>query len=133
MRLIDVYQTPVAIDVLWQLLLERDPRENISHKQMPTWEQHSGFVAGKPYEAWYLIEVDGHTRGAVYLTKQREIGIHILKGQRGNGYASDAVSLLMRKHPGRHLANINPLNTASIALFKKLGFAGPIQETYERA
>ena len=35
-------------------------------------------------------------------------------------------------HPGRFVANINPANEASIALFRKLGFGGPIQITLEK-
>lgn len=133
MRLLDVYASPGSIDVLWQLLLERDPRESISHHRMPTWEKHSNFVAGRPYEAWYLID-DGQTRGAVYLTRQREIGVGILKMHRGHGYATQAIRELMRIHqPGqRFLANINPANRASVGLFHKLGFVGPIQHTFER-
>jgi RimJ/RimL family protein N-acetyltransferase len=132
LRLIDVYLSPGAIDVLWQLLLERDPRENISHKAMPTWERHSSFVAGRPYDAWYLIDDGGISVGACYVTKQREIGIGILKAHRRKGYAEAAIKTLLQG-PGRFLANINPRNEASIALFRKLGFSGPIQVTYERA
>lgn len=132
--LVDVYRTPGAIDVCWQLLLERDPRESISHKKMPTWQEHTNFFHGHPYEAWYLIEADGQTRGACYLTHQREIGVGVLKQHRGHGYGSKAVEQLIRAHgPGRFLANINPANDKSIALFAKLGFTGPIQLTYERA
>lgn len=142
MRLVSVYerlhgpnlleQIGQRKELLWQLLKEREPHECISHKRMPTRQEHVAFVNSRPYFAWYIAEADGHARGAVYLSHQREIGVGILKGHRGHGYALDAVSALMRKHPGSFLANINPANQASIRLFAKLGFSGPIQHTYAR-
>jgi RimJ/RimL family protein N-acetyltransferase len=77
--------------------------------------------------------VDGIFVGAVYLTRQREVGIGILKAHRGHGYAEKGIRLLLEQHPGRALANINPSNGASIRLFHKLGFEGPVQITLERA
>lgn len=133
MKLIDVYeQYEVACVVLYRLLQEREAWQNISHKELPAWEQHCAFVARRPYLAWYLV-ADGDTAvGAVYLTKQREVGVAILRAHRGAGYASEALRELMRLHPGRFLANINPANEPSIALFRKLGFGPqPIQHTYE--
>jgi RimJ/RimL family protein N-acetyltransferase len=136
MRLISVYDYESFDDaclLLYQLLQEREPHQSISHKMLPGYDGHCMFVESRPYEAWYVIEVDGYPRGAVYLSKQREIGIAILKGQRGRGYGFDAVHQLMRQHPGRFLWNVNPENTASIALAHKLGFSlRPIQHTYER-
>jgi len=101
---------------------------------MPTRSEHEAFVRSRPYPHWYLIWADVYIVGAVYLTTQDEIGIGILRAFRRHGYASEAIALLLRKHPGkRFLANINPLNTKSVALFQKLGFKGPIQVTYEQA
>lgn len=134
MHLIDVYtEFELATVILFQLLRERQPHESISHRKMPTFDEHCAFVASRPYLAWYLTEVDGYTRGAVYLSKQREVGVAIQKAQRGHGYGLDAVGELMRLHPGRFLANINPANAASIALFRKLGFGPePLQITLEK-
>jgi hypothetical protein len=41
-------------------------------------------------------------------------------------------AMLRTMQPGRILANINPANEASIALFKSVGFGEPIQLTLER-
>jgi RimJ/RimL family protein N-acetyltransferase len=128
----DVHSTLTAKHLLFELLKERRPEQSISHKGMPTWEEHVAFVRSRPYEHWYLIEADGYFRGAVYLTRQREVGVAIFEGCRGQHYAEDAVAELMRLHPGRFLANINPANEASIALFRKLSFVGPIQITLEK-
>lgn len=132
MKLIDVYSTDSAVNMLFDLLKERRPEESISHRAMPTWERHRAFVMSAPYLAWYIVEVRDGPVGACYLSLQGEIGVSIFKDSRGQGYGSAAVVELMRLHPGRFLANINPANEASIALFRKLGFGGPIQITLEK-
>lgn len=129
MNLLDVYADSRAQDVLWRLLRERTPEQSISHKKMPAVWEHVEFIRSRPYLAWYLIEVDGYIRGACYLSKQREIGVFIFEGQQGHKYGLDAVALLMRTHPGRFLANMNPENAASAKLFGSLGFVH-IQDTY---
>jgi RimJ/RimL family protein N-acetyltransferase len=128
-KLVDVYSEPEATDVLWMLLAEREPNQNISHRRMPTPEEHIAFIASRPYPHWYLIDV-GDWAGAIYLTKEREIGIGILKRHRGHGYAGNAIQMLRDKHPGKFLANINPKNDVSIKLFTGFGFKHK-QNTYE--
>src|SRR5882724_9540483 len=79
MRLVDIYtDIHQALPLLWRLMEEREPHENISHKRMPTWREHEDFVCSVPYAAWYLI-CDEEPVGGVYLTRQREIGIGVLK------------------------------------------------------
>jgi len=119
------------IDFLFRLLSERTPDQSISHKEMPTFEEHKAFVESEPYTAWYLIDnVFSHEIvGAAYLSRQNEIGIFILQKYHGNGFASDAIKELMRKHDGPFFANVNPENWASRCLFDKLGFK-MIQVTY---
>lgn len=131
MKLRDVHETPGAVAVLWRLLEERPAVANISHRGMPTREQHEAFIASRPYKAWYLIEDAGRKVGAVYLTKNDEIGVFVLQGHQRRGYAKAAVTELMRRHPrGRYLANIAPANDRSAFLFGGLGFEH-IQDTYE--
>lgn len=139
MKLLDIYTPGVGNRwVLYQVLKERLPHQSISHKEMPTWEQHLAFVASRPYLHWYEVQADhpaggGLTSvGTIYLTKQREIGIGILTEYRGLGFAREAIHMLLEMHPGRALANINPGNEASIKLFAGLGFKH-IQDTYELA
>lgn len=132
MRLHDVYADLDASEpLLWQLLGERSPEQNISHRQMPSWNEHLAFIASKPYEHWYLIDV-GETNyvGATYLTKHREIGIFILKRFHGFGYGPTAVKMLMEKHPGRFLANVAPKNYKSQKMFRDLG-GDLVQFTFE--
>jgi len=132
MKLIDVYKSSDALRILYQLLEERSPEINISHRKMPTWEEHRVFVSSYPYLVWYLIEVEEVPVGAIYLSKQDEIGVFILQIYQGRGYARRAISMLMEHHPReRYLANINPENHKSIELFRDLGFSH-IQVTYEK-
>ena len=67
--------------------------------------------------------------GTVYLTKQREIGVQIEMSWQGRGFGTEAVKELMKLHPGKFLANINPRNAGSISFFEGLGF-NHIQNTY---
>lgn len=136
--LVDAYTSPHAPVVLYQLLKERPAEINISHRKMPTWDEHVAFFNSRPYQAWYLIEVDNVAVGAIYLTKPAgpsragdEIGVFLFEGARRRGYAKQAVMTLMERHgQRRYLANIAPSNAASTALFEGLGFRH-IQNTYE--
>jgi RimJ/RimL family protein N-acetyltransferase len=118
------------IMLLWKLLNERKPEQSISHKYMPTWDEHCAFVYSYPYSAWFIIEDTGFLVGACYVTKHDEIGIGILDEYQGKGYGKAAVKEIIRLRCGRLLANINPANTRSIRLFESLGFK-QIQATYE--
>lgn len=127
----DVYTEPLAKVVLWELLNQREPYQNISHRKMPTWEEHIAFVESKPYKAWYLIKNDEKWVGAIYLSKMNEIGIFIFKQSQSKGVGKDAVNELMKLHPSeRFLANIAPHNIKSINFFEGMGFK-MIQRTYE--
>ncbi len=111
--------------ILLEILGERKPEENISHKVMPTLVQHMDFVKSKPYKQWYIIQ-DLDTKafvGCCYLGKEDNIGISIYEKYRRQGYARDAIKTLMDYNPQpRFYANINPYNHKSKALFESLGF-----------
>lgn len=134
MRLVDVDSHGDRYSLLWELLEEREPTANISHKKMPTMRQHKKFVDSNPYRAWYFIEGERYRCivGACYLTKQNEIGIQLFKEYQGQGHGRQAVRVLMEMHgPRRYLANVNPLNERSGLMFRKLGF-NVIQCTFAR-
>jgi len=141
MRLLPVNTVADAACYLYALLLEREPYQNISHKAMPTVDEHLAFVRSNPYADWCLIEVDGdrtfigtkrHIAGATYITRQREIGIFIFKKFRGNGYGKVAVKEMVNRHGfgTKIFANIAPTNERSRKMFEKLGFR-LIQHTLE--
>lgn len=119
-----------AIARLYGWLEQRIPEQSISHRNMPTMKQHTNFVLGRPYRAWYLIVLDEGYAGNIYLTNQREVGIHIDETYRGRGVGSRALKRLREIHPGPILANINPANEQSIAFFKRHG-GKLLQVTYE--
>ncbi len=110
---------------LYQLLEERPALASVSHKEMPTWEEHLQFVKSYPYSAWYIVEDDaGIAQGSVYLTIHDEIGVAIAGGSQGKGLGSQAVRMLMEQHQRReYRALIACKNERSQALFERLGFA----------
>ena len=116
---------------LYNLLKEREPRVNISHKMMPSFAQHEKFVLSKPYFKWYIIEDSEKEVGSVYLTKNDEIGIFLKKDLQGKGIGFNVLKLLIEKNPRtRYLANVSPKNKKSIEFFKNNGFK-LIQHTFE--
>lgn len=118
-------------EFLYDLLKNRDPRASISHKKMPSYDEHLRFVLSKPYSIWYIIEFRNQKVGSVYLSKQDEIGIYMIKEFQSMGIDEKAVGLLMKKNSrSRYLANVAPENYLLQEFFKKLGFKG-LQYTYE--
>ena len=116
---------------LYNLLIERDSRQNISHKKMPTYNQHVSFVSSKPYSKWYVILYGVNKAGSIYLTSQNEIGIFIKKSFQNKKIGNTALCRLIQKNPKRrYLANVNPKNKKSIQFFKNYGFK-LIQYTFE--
>lgn len=130
MNLVDVYETHNAELILYRLLRDRDPKINISHTEMPTFDEHVDFIESRPYAAWYLVQNEGANIGSVYLTRDDEIGVFIFKRHHGHGYGPKAVEQLMEYHPrDRYYANIAPMNQISKKVFQRLGFRKH-QETF---
>ena len=116
---------------LFELLKDRDPRANISHKKMPSYNEHLKFIKSKPYTKWYIILKSKYRIGSIYLSKNDEIGIFLSKKYQGKNIGNDALVELIRKNPReRYLANVNPKNKKSSTFFKKNNFK-LIQHTYE--
>jgi predicted acetyltransferase len=125
-----IYEIEGAGRILYDLLAERTPEQSISHKEMPSYEEHRAFINSKPYLCWYIIYASSPV-GAIYLTKSREIGIGIFSKHKSKGYGTKAVKDLISLHPGKFLANINPDNFASRMFFMENFKAKLIQETFE--
>ena len=126
---------PVTIDdakFLFDLLKQRQGIVNISHKSLPTWEEHVEYIKNNTYQSWDIIWVDNVRIGNIYLTDRDEIGIFLDKKSQSNGYGSIAINEFMKKNgKKRYLANINPTNYKSIQFFGKHGFIH-IQNTYHK-
>ena len=116
---------------LYNQLKERESKINISHKKMPTFEQHSKFVMSNPYSKWYIIMYKNKKIGNTYLTKTNEIGIFVLKSVKIKGIGKIVLQFLMKMNSrSRYLANVSPKNKKSQDFFKKNNFK-LIQYTYE--
>ena len=116
---------------LHNLLAQRNSKINISHKKMPTWEEHVRFVKSKPYSKWYIIYNKDEKIGSIYLSKQSEIGIHLLKKYEKESIHLESIKKLMLLNSKiKFRANISPKNKNYIMLFEKLGFK-MVQHTYE--
>jgi RimJ/RimL family protein N-acetyltransferase len=127
--------TLAAAGFLYDLLKERDPSANISHREMPPFFKHCKFIESKPYAAWYLVlcQDDKEIKpiASVYLTRQDEIGLFLVKDFQGKGYGSRILGMLMKAEPReRYLANVAPSNEASRKFFAGQGFKH-IQNTFE--
>jgi len=123
--------TEKDLRLLYELLKEREPSTNISHRKMPTYNEHVNFVLAKPYSKWYIIHYGKNKAGSIYLSKQNEVGIFIKKAFFMKGIGTEALRLLMELNPReRFLANVNPKNKKSREFFKKNGFK-ILQHTYE--
>ena len=119
------------LNFLFELLESRNSNENISHKKMPTFSQHKKFVLSKPYSKWYIIYQNSVKIGSIYLSKQDEIGMSILKKYKKSNIDFKPIQLLMKKNPRkRYLANISIKNKKSIKFFKEQKFQ-LIQHTFE--
>jgi len=139
-RLVDAYTAPGGAEFLYALMKERPPESAIAHRRLPSLEEHRAFMGLKLYRAWCLVEVDGRRVGAVTLTPANEVGVFILREFQRHGYARAALQVLMRAYeplpaiptvrPGHFVANVNPANKASVALFTSLG-GKHIANTYE--
>lgn len=135
--LVDAYTAPHAPLVLYQLLKERPAEASISHRKMPTWDEHVAFFRARPYQAWYLIDAGDNpvlrlTVGSVYVTWRKEVGLFLFAACRGQGYGSQALDLIRKKFEGTLYANIAPANEASRRFFERHGFRH-IQNTFESA
>lgn len=135
MKLVNVYRLKEATAILYELMrersMERDCYVNISHRKLPTWRAHLAHMRKRTEAVWYLIKIGDDYAGSLRLSKQSEIGIVLFYAFRGRGIGPKAIKELMRRHPReRYLANVNPKNERSIAIFKKRGFK-LLQQTYE--
>jgi len=118
-------------EFLYDLLKNRNPNINISHKKIPTFKEHIKFVNSKPYSKWYIIKQNNEKVGSIYLSKQNEIGLFLQNNVQGKNIGTEALKLIIMKNPKKRiLANINPKNKKSIKFFEKNGFK-LIQFTFE--
>jgi len=108
---------------LFNHLKERDPRENISHKKMPTYDEHVKFVLSKPYSKWYIIFERNKKIGSVYLTKADELGLHLKKEYFRESLLKEILESLMKSEPNkRFVFNVSPRNKKFMKFLQKNGY-----------
>ena len=100
-------------EFLYDLLAERNPISNISHKTMPSFKTHQKFVSSKPYKKWYIVKLSQESIGSLYLSYQNEIGL-----------------FLKKQYNNVEIANINPKNKKLINFYKNFGFS-LLQKTFK--
>lgn len=138
-NLIPVDGNQDAPGILYELLAERPERAWISHKAMPTREEHEAFVADHPFLRWYLIENAGVIVGSIEVTDRNEIGVAIFERYKRKGFAYLALTKFMATHTPlpaipavrnpHWLANIAADNEDGKDFFSRMGFS-PLQETW---
>ena len=120
---------------LYDLLRERldSANVNISHRRMPSYEDHCEFVErGSGYAAFWVIANEGDPTqlyASFYVTERREVGLFVAKGHQGKGYGKWILSEFLKEFPGEYFANIHPENCRSKRFFRDMGFE-PCQHTY---
>ena len=116
---------------LYDLLKNRDLIANISHKKMPSYDEHVNFILSNPYAIWYIIEYEGKKIGSVYLSKQDEIGISLVDNSLYDKIGKSVIKLLIKNNPRkRYLAKVSPQNKKLQNFFVKNGFTG-LEHTYQ--
>jgi len=112
---------------LYDLLKNRNPKENISHKNMPTYREHLEFVKNHTYKKYYIVYKNNIRVGRVYITDKNEIGISLLKKH------SRLKRILFKNfsfHPLVKFVNVSSKNKSDQKILKDLGYK-IIQHTYE--
>lgn len=121
----------IDYDFLYDLLKQRKPEVNISHKKMPTMKQHEKFVSSKPYKKWYVIKFLNESIGSIYLSNQNEIGFFLKKEYEKNVIRNYVLDLFIKKNPqSEYFVNINPKNKKLSKFFQNNGFT-LLQKTYK--
>jgi len=115
---------------LYKLLKQRPKDECISHRKMPTYQQHCKYLKTFPFFLNIIILVDGKSVGNLYETDRHEIGIHVLPKYK---YLAeeiiDVVIDLAKKGKDKVYFNINPKDNRFKSLLTKR--CKLIQYTYE--
>lgn len=126
----------LQIEKLYELLALR--KHNISHKDMPSYEDHENFVLEHTYRAWFLVYVDQQCIGSLYLNTDNTIGLNVCDG-RVKECIDDCISFIKNnyepyssipsKRSGVFAINISPENDELLGEIEKRGYE-PVQVTY---
>jgi len=131
-RLVPIDQDwEIALSLGYQLMQERESEINISHKEVPEWDDHCEYMKNHPYKDWFILFVGGDPVGTLYVTQKNEVGIFILKEFKSKGYGTEALKILKWGKDTKFYANINPDNFGSKMFFTEKMGAKLVQLTYK--
>jgi len=117
------------IEFLYEMLKERDSRINVSHKELPTFQQHKKFVKSKPCDGWYIIMAQEKKVGHIQIYNDDRIGWFIKNEYKRLGFVIPAFEKLKKIHPReKYLGKVNPDNLEAQNLLIKLNFV--LKETF---
>lgn len=116
------------IKFLFMLLQKR--KFYISHKNMPTWEDHEKFVKSKPYFKWFIILEDKIKIGSLYINHDNSIGLSLIEEKKL--LIRNIISIIENKfepqqaikssRPGKFFYNVNPNDEIFIKALKENGY-----------
>ena len=69
------YQNNRQINDLYYLLKKR--KFGVSHKLLPSYEEHEEFVIKNPYKYWFLILYNQSKIGSFYIMSNNSVGINL--------------------------------------------------------
>ena len=116
-------------EFLYEMLKERNPTINVTHKKLPLFNKHLEFIKSKPYDAWYIIEIKSKPVGHIYIDNESRIGWFIKKEFKGFGFVIPAFDELKTLHKRKnYLGKVNPNNFEAQNLLTKLKFV--LKNTY---
>ena len=70
-----VEKTEQDYEILYKLLKEK--HNAISHRKMPTYEDHKNFVLNHPYRLWMIIYNENKLTGSIYIHHDNSIGLNL--------------------------------------------------------
>ena len=119
-----IIPTSDQLNLLYNQLEERS--HNISHKVLPSYEEHKDFVKNNPYRAWFIVRQESTFIGNIYIQFDNSVGLNL--GENITSYQIQKIlSLICSKLPplesvpsfrrGSYFVNVPSSN---ISLQKKL-------------
>jgi len=114
---------------LYDLLQQRNPKESISHREMPAYDEHIRFNNTKPYKVDYIICTGSIPIGRLYITPASEIGIKVMNKIR-EPVIRELLRIVLDNFTYRFCFNISPNDKLFKTILKEFKFK-KIMETYE--
>ena len=133
--LIKVEKTTKDATLLFEILKKRTP--SISHKSLPTFQEHKNFVLNHPYRAWFIVKNNSDHIGTVYILKNNSIGVNLIK-EKKTATPWVIKEILSKYKPLKEIKSVraaefdfhvSPRNADFVSILEKMG-ARLAQSTY---